>query len=54
MSARDFHNLKVPPGLVADELRRWPWQELSRQWHVVGSKWSGTNRAGFTDLGRPN
>jgi uncharacterized protein YjiS (DUF1127 family) len=54
MSARDFHNLKVPPGLVADELRRWRWQEPSRQWRVVGSKWSATNRDDFADLSHPN
>jgi uncharacterized protein YjiS (DUF1127 family) len=29
MCPRDFGDLSVPPGLVRDELRRWPWQEHS-------------------------
>lgn len=54
MSARDFRDLKVPPGLVAEELRRWPWQGPSPQWRAVGSKWSAVNRDGFDDLGHRN
>jgi uncharacterized protein YjiS (DUF1127 family) len=32
MSPRDFGDLAVPPSLVRDELRRWPWQDQSREW----------------------
>lgn len=49
MSARDFRDLKVPPSLVADELRRWPWQGPSPQWRTVGAKWSTANRDEFED-----
>jgi hypothetical protein len=40
MSARDFGDRKVPPSLVADELRRWPWKEPSPQWRAAASRWS--------------
>jgi uncharacterized protein YjiS (DUF1127 family) len=32
MSPRDFGDLAVPPSLVRDELRRWPWQPRSAEW----------------------
>jgi uncharacterized protein YjiS (DUF1127 family) len=32
MSPRDFGDLAVPPSLVRDELRRWPWQRQSVEW----------------------
>jgi uncharacterized protein YjiS (DUF1127 family) len=32
MSARDFGDLAIPPGLLRDELRRWPWQACSPEW----------------------
>jgi uncharacterized protein YjiS (DUF1127 family) len=54
MSARDLRDLKVPPGLVTRELRRWPWQEPSRQWRTVAAKWSAANEDQVTDLGRSN
>lgn len=50
MSARDFRDLKVPPSLVADELRRWPWQKPTPQWRTVGSKWSATYRDDVDNL----
>jgi uncharacterized protein YjiS (DUF1127 family) len=37
LNARDFADLAVPPSLVADELRRWPWQGPSPQWRTVGN-----------------
>jgi hypothetical protein len=53
LSARDFRALKVPPGLVSDELRRWPWQGPSPQWRTVGAKWSALNGDGPDDrIGR--
>ena len=32
MRSRDFGDLAVPPSLVIDELRRWPWQKSSPLW----------------------
>lgn len=41
MSARDFSALKVPPSLVAAELRRWSWQKPSPQWRTTAFGQSG-------------
>ena len=35
MRARDFGDLAVPPSLVVEELRRWPWQKPNSQWGEV-------------------
>ena len=32
MRSRDFGDLAVPPGLIIEELRRWPWQKSSPLW----------------------
>ena len=32
MRAPDFGDLTVPPSLVIEELRRWPWQKQNSQW----------------------
>jgi uncharacterized protein YjiS (DUF1127 family) len=32
MSAHDFGDIAVPPSLLRDEARRWPWQRPSAQW----------------------
>jgi hypothetical protein len=37
MRHRDFGDLAVSPGLIEDEKRRWPWQELSSEWSTVTS-----------------
>ena len=37
MRRRDFGDLAVPPGLILDEVRRWPWQEASPQWDGVAA-----------------
>ncbi len=31
----DFGDLPVPPSLVLDELRRWPWQKSSPLWATL-------------------
>ena len=36
MGKRDFGDLAVPPSLVRDEFRRWPWQKSSPQWEEIG------------------
>ena len=35
MSPRDFGDLTMPPSLVRDEVRRWPWQPQSQQWGLL-------------------
>jgi len=35
MRNRDFGDLAIPPSLVIDELRRWPWQKSSPLWGQV-------------------
>lgn len=35
MSPRDFGDLAVPPSLLKEELRRWPWQKPSQQWSQI-------------------
>jgi uncharacterized protein YjiS (DUF1127 family) len=37
MRARDFGDLTVPPSLVIEELRRWPWQKQNSQWGEVAA-----------------
>jgi uncharacterized protein YjiS (DUF1127 family) len=37
MSGRDFGDLPVPPGLIADECRRWPWRRSISQWGEIRS-----------------
>jgi len=37
MRARDFGDLAVPPSLVIEELRRWPWQKPNSQWGEVAA-----------------
>jgi uncharacterized protein YjiS (DUF1127 family) len=32
MRPGDFGDLAVPPSLVVDEIRKWPWQKVSPQW----------------------
>jgi uncharacterized protein YjiS (DUF1127 family) len=41
LRGRDFGDLAVPPSLVVDEVRRWPWQKSSPQWSEVGAKHQG-------------
>lgn len=36
LTERDFGDLALPPSLVRDELRRWPWQKPSPQWAEIG------------------
>ena len=43
MLPRDFGDLPVPPGLIADEIRRWPWQKASQEWSEVARDRSGRN-----------
>jgi len=38
MSPHDFGDLPVPPGMIFDECRRWPWQNESQQWRTI-RKW---------------
>jgi hypothetical protein len=38
MRARDFGDLAVPPSLVTEELRRWPWQKPNSQWGEVAAR----------------
>ncbi|HXO01628.1 MAG TPA: hypothetical protein VN900_06190 [Stellaceae bacterium] len=38
MGRRDFGDLTVPPSLVADEVRRWPWQKPSLQWGQIETR----------------
>ena len=35
MSRRDFGDIFVPPGLIDDEARRWPWQSASEGWGAL-------------------
>jgi len=35
MCSRDFGDLAVPPGLIADEKRRWPWQPRMERHRLV-------------------
>ncbi|HZT90007.1 MAG TPA: hypothetical protein VFA12_18695 [Stellaceae bacterium] len=35
MRTRDFGDLKVPPGLIVSEVRRWPWQPPAPQWQTL-------------------
>ena len=37
MRSGDFGDLTVPPGLIEDEKRRWPWQDLSAAWGTVAA-----------------
>jgi uncharacterized protein YjiS (DUF1127 family) len=37
MSSRDFGDLAVPPGLVREELRRWPGQVWSQGWNALAN-----------------
>ena len=54
MSIRDFGDLAVPPGLVREELRRWPWQAWGQGWNALAaaSKWSW-RAAKATNTGAP-
>ena|SRR5690348_7069208 len=38
LSPRDFGDLAVPQSLVAEEIRRWPWQNSSQQWGQITHK----------------
>jgi uncharacterized protein YjiS (DUF1127 family) len=53
MSARDFGDLAVPDSLIRDELRRWPWQPSSPQWHAVADTRQTGVRALATGLPLP-
>ena len=35
MSPHDFGDLPVSPGMIFDECRRWPWQNVSPQWRTI-------------------
>jgi hypothetical protein len=35
LSSLDFGDLAVPPGLIREELRRWPWQAWSQGWNAL-------------------
>jgi uncharacterized protein YjiS (DUF1127 family) len=35
MNVRDFGDVGVPPSLIGDETRRWPWQKSSPQWGSI-------------------
>jgi len=35
MSPHDFGDLPIPPGMIFDECRRWPWQNVSPLWRTV-------------------
>src|SRR5579863_8716863 len=35
MSPHDFGDLPIPPGMIFDECRRWPWQNVSPQWRTI-------------------
>jgi uncharacterized protein YjiS (DUF1127 family) len=35
MSAIDFGDIPVPPGLIREEQGRWPWQPMSRGWAAL-------------------
>jgi hypothetical protein len=51
MRGRDFGDLTVPPSLVTDELRRWPWQVSSPQWGAVAAgRRGGEGEAGGKPL----
>lgn len=43
MRARDFGDLPVPPDLIREETRRWPWQKPSPQWGQIDS-WRDRDR----------
>jgi uncharacterized protein YjiS (DUF1127 family) len=38
MDASDFGDLAVPPSLLVDEVRRWPWQKSTPQWGAVAAE----------------
>jgi uncharacterized protein YjiS (DUF1127 family) len=45
MRACDFGDLAVPPGLIEDEKRRWPWQAWSAAWSgIVGPRHGGADQ----------
>jgi uncharacterized protein YjiS (DUF1127 family) len=47
LGARDLADMRVPTSLVADELRRWPWQPPSPQWqHLEAEREAAHNGAG--------
>ncbi|HEY1432043.1 MAG TPA: hypothetical protein VGF39_10520 [Stellaceae bacterium] len=50
MRGRDFGDLAVPPSLVVDEIRRWPWQKSSPQWSEVGAKHQGGDPGDGPDI----
>jgi hypothetical protein len=37
MRPGDFGDLAVPPSLVVDEIRKWPWQKWSPNWDEIRS-----------------
>jgi hypothetical protein len=43
MRLRDFGDLPVPPDLICEETRRWPWQKPSPQWSQIDA-WRGSGR----------
>jgi uncharacterized protein YjiS (DUF1127 family) len=42
MCAHDFGDLAVPPGLIRDETRRWPWQKASPRWTEIAPRRNGS------------
>jgi uncharacterized protein YjiS (DUF1127 family) len=49
MRARDFGDLAVPPSLVIEELRRWPWQKPNSQWGEVAAGRRNSNAEDGSD-----
>jgi uncharacterized protein YjiS (DUF1127 family) len=37
MRERDFGDIIVPPGLIVEEARRWPWQRFSIGWSAMSA-----------------
>jgi uncharacterized protein YjiS (DUF1127 family) len=35
ISARDFGDIAVPPGLIREEQARWPWQPMNPGWAAL-------------------
>ena len=52
MRARDFGDLAVPPSLVIEELRRWPWQKPNSQWGEVAAGRRSCNAEDGSDVTR--
>jgi uncharacterized protein YjiS (DUF1127 family) len=55
MASRDFGDLAIPPGLIREELRRWPWQARSQGWNALATAakrpWRTEAEAEATNIG---